>query len=209
MKISKIERAKKQTPTYHIYSDDTLLLSVTEETLIHFHLSKGMELNDETLDEIYQYDQVQQCMLQAVRYLSRRGHFEQELRQKLRNKGYDAPIIDRTLQNLRQKRYLDDLNLMKQFVHDGIHLRKYGPLLLKQKLIAKGIAASEAENFLHRAYPEELQREVAHGLAKKKWRSLNPDHPPEKRKQKLVAFLQQRGFSWNIIRPLLDQLPGE
>ncbi len=206
MKITKLERAKKQQPVYHIYSNDTLLLSVTEETLIRFQLNKGMELSEEILDEIHRYDQIQRCTLQAIRYLSRRGHFEQELEQKLHQKGYDSQIIQRTLENLRHKKYLDDTNLMKQFVHDGIHLRKYGPLLLKQKLIAKGIHAADAEAFLARVYKENLQTEIAQKLAGKKWRSYGKNTPLAKRKQKVAAFLQQRGFTWNIIRPLLAAL---
>ncbi len=207
--ITKIERAKKRIPTYHIYYDDTLLLSVTEETLIHFRLSKGMRLSEEVLDEIYRFDQIQRCSLQAIRYLSRRGHFEQELRQKLRKKGYETEIIDNTLQDLRQKHYLNDLSLMKQFVHDGIHLRRYGPLLLKQKLLNKGLPADTIETYLQDAYPEKLQQEVATNLAQKKLSVLPEKISAQQRRQKLSAFLQQRGFTWNVIRPIVETLAAE
>lgn len=209
MVITKIERTKKRTPAYHVYSDDTLLFTISEETLIHFRLSKGMELSERDLQKIYEYDQVQWCSLQAVRYLSRRGHFELELKQKLFHKGFAAEIIDQTIQQLRRKQLLDDEHLMAQFVHDGIHLRKYGPLLLTKKLLAKGVPADQIHAYLQKAYPQEKQMQIAAELLRKKQETLPQKLSPQQRRQKLSAFLQQRGFGWDIIRPLLDESPTD
>ena len=209
MQITKIERAKKRTPAYHIYSDDTLLFTISEETLIHFRLSKGVELSERDLQTIYEYDQVQWCFLQAVRYLSRRGHFELELKQKLHHKGYAPEIIDQTIQQLRQKKLLDDEHLMVQFVHDGIHLRKYGPLLLAKKLMAKGVPSDQIRTYLQEAYPQDKQMQIAAELFRKKQATLPDKLSPQQRRQKLSAFLQQRGFGWDVIRPILNNLSAE
>ena len=209
MQITKIERAKKRTPAYHIYSDDTLLFTISEETLVHFRLSKGMQLSEQDLQKIYEYDQVQWCFLQAVRYLSRRGHFELELKQKLHHKGYAPEIIDQTIQQLRQKKLLDDEHLMVQFVHDGIHLRKYGPLLLAKKLMVKGVPSDQIRTYLQEAYPQDKQMQIAAELFRKKQATLPDKLSSQQRRQKLSAFLQQRGFGWDVIRPLLDELPND
>ncbi len=209
MQITKIERASRNKPLYHVYSGETLIFTVTEETLLHFLLAKGKELSDARLNEIYHFDQVQRCVQQALRYLSRRGHFALELKRKLQAKGYETEIIEEAISYLRQKKYLDDAQLTAQFVHDGIQLKKYGPLLLKKKLLEKGAAREFVESYLQQAYPPEKQEAQARALLRKKLRSL-PEHlPVTKRRQKIAAFLQQRGFGWEIIRPLLDELLTE
>ncbi len=209
MKISKIERATKRTPAYHIYSDETLLLTITEETLIQFHLNKGMEISEDEWETIDRFDQVQWCLLQAVRYLSRRGHFELELKQKLRTKGFAKDIITLALKQLKQKHYLDDAKIMEQFVHDGVHIRNYGPQLLTKKLLAKGIPFEAIKAYLAIAYPESTQSKIAHYLFHKKLRALSKHLSPAQRRKKMAAFLRQRGFDWHIIQPLVDSLPAE
>lgn len=207
--ITKIERASNAKPLYHLYADDVLLLTITEETLLHFLLSKGKELSEQKLEEIHRFDQIQQCVQQALRYLSRRGHFVLELKRKLRNKGFRDDIIEQALKYLQGKNYLNDDQLTAQFVHDGIHLKKYGPLLLKKKLFEKGVAADIIERHVQQAYPLQKQEELARQLLEKKLRSLPPDLPPVRRNQKIAAFLQQRGFSWNVIQSVLNELPAE
>ncbi len=208
MQITKIERASKKKPLYHLYNEDLLLMTVSEETLLHFHLQKGMEVNDVLLQDIHAFDQLQRCLEQAYRFLSRRGHFRKELQRKLKQKGYEAEITDQALQFLQSKGYLDDLQLMVQFVQDAIHLKRYGPNLIKSKLLERGLSATAIDQTLEEHYPRDLQQQVCRELANKKWTSLK-NSGKENLKQKLAAFLQQRGFTWEIIQPVVEQLSAE
>jgi len=205
MQITKIERASKNKPLYHLYAEDLLLMTVKEETLLHFRLQKGMDVSDAFLQEIHTFDQLQRCLEQAYRFLSRRGHFQKELQRKLKVKGYDPEIINKALQHLEDKGYLNDVQLMVQFVQDAIHLKRYGPNLIKSKLFERGLPDSAIDQALEENYPPELQRQVCQELASKKWASLKKSAKPNIR-QKLVAFLQQRGFTWETIQPIVEDL---
>lgn len=68
MQITKIERASKNKPLYHLYAEDLLLMTVKEETLLHFRLQKGMDVSDAFLQEIHTFDQLQRCLEQAYRF---------------------------------------------------------------------------------------------------------------------------------------------
>ncbi len=207
--ITKIEKASRNKPLYHVYSGDALLFTITEETLLHFWLAKGKEFSDAQLREIFEFDRVQRCVQQALRYLSRRGHFALELKRKLQAKGYETQIIEQAISYLRQKGYLNDVQLTTQFIHDGIQLKKYGPLLLKKKLLEKGAPRDSIEMLLQEMYSPEKQKALARELFQKKFRTLSRQLPPAKQRQKIAAFLQQRGFTWDVIQPLLDELPAE
>ena len=204
MKITRIERASKNKAHYHLYSDDLLLMTITEETLLQFQLQKGTELSDDLLDKISEFDQIQRCLEQAYRYLSRRNHFQKELIRKLHTKGYKAEVIEKAMQHLQGKGYLNDAGLMVQFIHDAIHLKHYGPHLIKRKLIERGLESSEIEQTLAAHYAEELQHKICAQLAVKKLKTLKKTEQAKKQ-QKLISFLQQRGFTWEIIRQVVEE----
>ena len=208
MKISKIERVSKNKALYHLYIHEDLLMTVTENTLLHFNLQKGLELSDSLQQKIYDFDQTQRCLEQAYRYLSRRNHFRKELQRKLRTKGYDYSRIEKTLETLKQKGYLDDNALMIQYINDAIRLKQYGPNLIKQKLLERGLDGVAIDMALQEQYPSALQQETCQILAEKKLKTLQK-FETQKTKQKLAAFLQQRGFTWHAIQPILENLFSE
>jgi len=207
--ITKIERLPKSPVLYNLYSEESLLFAVTEDTLTHFNLQKGIELTDEELETIFDYDRVRRCVHQAFRYLSRRNHFEAELKRKLFSKGFKAEIISKALEYLKEKKYLDDQKLTAQFVREAIKLKHYGPMLLKKKLFERGVNSEEIEIRLNEFYPFEKQEEIAGELVRKKLKSLPENLGVKKRNQKIAAFLQQKGFGWDVINALLRELPAE
>ncbi|WP_456442989.1 regulatory protein RecX [Caldithrix abyssi] len=205
MQITRIERASKSKPRYHLYADDALLMTVTEETLLHFRLHKGLTLSYALQEEIFAHDQLQRCLEQAYRYLSRRSHFRKELARKLTAKGYPPHVIEQALDYLDKKGYLNDHDLMFQFIHDAIRLKQYGPHLIKRKLFERGLSGDQIDAALDSAYPPDLQAATCHSLALKKLKSLQ-NLEPSRVRQKLFAFLQQRGFNNENIQPVIENL---
>ena len=201
MRITRMERQKKRAPLYHLYSGDVFLFEITEDTLVHFNISVGRDYSDQQLQEIQDYDRFTRCTHQAFRFLSRRAHLERELRQKLRRKQYGEPEISRTMEFLRLKGYLDDRAVISKFIHDEINLKRTGPLRIKAKLLQKGAARETVEEILEREYPEQVILNNAQTLAERKMQGTAPIST-----QKLAAFLQNKGFPWEIIERTLAGL---
>ena len=199
MRITKIEVQKKNSKRYSLYSDDVFLFGVSEDTLVHFHIRKGLDYSDDDLKEILQHEEVMQCLAQAYRYLSRRQHLTAELIRKLRLKDFENSVIEKVVSQLKQDKYLNDQNFIKDFIKDEIKFRKSGPLIIQKKLMGKGAARQDIENLLNNSYTEEAQIANAKYLHSKKSRSA--DKPDVK---KLNTHLQQKGFTWEIIRKVLD-----
>ena len=198
MRISKIEIQKKNKKRYNLYSDDIFLFGVSEDTLIHFQINKGSEYSETTLFEIQAYEEQVQCLFQAYRYLSRRPHLTAEIIRKLRLKGYENSLIQLVIQTLQEKKYLNDPDFIQLFVSDQIRLKHSGPLLIKKKLLEKGAKSEAVDTVLSEDYPDHKQFNNAQKLLNKKLQNN-----PKIEKEKLVRFLQQKGFPWDIIR-LID-----
>jgi len=202
MKITKIEIQKKNKSRYSLYSGENFLFGVTEDTLLHFSIFKGKEFSEEEIREIFNYEQVSRCLSQAYRYLARRPHLQKELERKLRVKKYSRPIIERTLEHLREKKYLNDEDFIRRFIKEEIRLKKSGPLRIAQKLFQKGAAPEAVKHVLQKTYPEEIQRQTAAVLVQKKWPVLKSAYP-QKAALKLFSFLKQKGFYMETIKTVL------
>ncbi len=198
MRISKIERQKRKAALYDLYSEDVFLFEITEDTLVHFALSANGEYSDRKLKDIQEYDRFMRCVHQALRYLARRPHLQAELRLKLRQKQYEAAVIERTIHYLLGKKYLSDEDFIKRFIADEKQLKKSGPLRIRAKLFEKGAKRELIDELLERYYPEEEIARNARALAGQKRQRL-AHLPADEIKKKLTAVLKNKGYNWDVI----------
>jgi len=203
--ITRIEFENPRKKTYSLYQDDTFLIEISEDTLVHFSILKGTIFLKDEFQKIISFDQVNQCVQQAYSYLQRRPHLKKELFRKLLNKQFSVPIIEQAIDRLKEKNYINDTEYITLYIKDVIRQRKSGPMLIKKKLAEKGAQIPEIELGLQDLFSEELQIEIAYEmLAKKNLKIKDPN--PLKRKQKLIQFGTGRGFSWVILETALNNL---
>ena len=79
-----------------------------------------------------------------------------------------------------------------------------GKARLISELIQKGIEPEAAERAALEAYAEYDEHELARVVASKRV-SLYRKETESKQKQKLAAYLRQRGFDWEIITAVVDE----
>jgi regulatory protein len=85
--------------------------------------------------------------------------------------------------------------------------RGYGPRRLQAELRRRGVPPDVVEATLDAALAETDPLEIARPLARRRWKLLCQNEPDRrKRRQKLIAFLQRRGFSSEIAYTLLREL---
>jgi regulatory protein len=198
IKITKIELQKKNKKRYSLFADDDFIIGVSEQTLLAFDLYQGKELSGPTIEEIKLNENIVSVREQAWRFLSRREHSQIELRDKLVQKAFDKDIVDQVLSNLIKKDYLNDQRYARLVINDEINLKRSGPLLIKNKLLKKGIHINLVNDLLEELYHEDLQFNNCSELAEKKLRLLN-NLDPLPQKKRLISFLTQKGYSWDII----------
>lgn len=138
----------------------------------------------------------------AYRILGIRSHSVAELTEKLLKKQDDTEIVEQVIQELRERRYLDDASFASEFIESTLRRRPIGRFLLLQKLKQKGIAEDVLQDALDERYPAEREQELAAELVSKKAGILaaRGKNTPEA----LGRFLDSRGFPtqliWEIIR---------
>jgi regulatory protein len=206
--ITRIEPQKKNKNRFSLFAGDAFLTGISGETMLHYNLHSGDTIPAEILAEIKNLETLINLREQAYRFLARRAHSVQELREKLLNKGYDLKAIAGIVEELKHKNYLNDQDFARILLKDEIQLHKYGPLLLKQKLLAKGIAAAYIDKLLQDFYPDEKQIRNCRYLAQKKLKTL-AKKTPLRQKQQLATYLKTKGYLWSTIQPIINRLIQE
>jgi len=126
----------------------------------------------------------------AMDLLARREHSEQELRQKLKTREYDADAIDEVLQALQEDRLQSDERFTESYVNHRFNAG-VGPLKIRYELRQKGVSDGLVDVFL-----EPLSDQWDELMTRQRIRKFGapiPDDYAERMKQ--ARFLQNRGFS--------------
>lgn len=147
--------------------------------------------------------------LTIERYLDRllkiRLRSQFELEQKLKRKKYLPEEIESAIKKLKKVNLIDDKRFAYAFVHDREILNPRGKRLLALELRQKGIASEIIEEVL--SFDDQYELELACQALNRKKRSYQ-DLDGFKRKQKLLAFLSRRGFSYGISKEAIERLEG-
>ena len=130
----------------------------------------------------------------ALNYLARRDHSALELTNKLENKGYSNALIKVVIQQLKDKRLLNDANFAEQYCRMRRN-RGFGPLRIIAELQARGIAAETIAEVVEIADNEWFI--VAHHLWQKRFKNPVKNLGPNDftRRAKQMRFLHYRGFT--------------
>lgn len=131
----------------------------------------------------------------AMDMLARREHSQQELREKLRRKfSSERDLIDGELARLRRDGLQSDARLAEALVHSRTG-RGQGPVRIKSELRSRGVSDSEIAKALELAHIS--WSELVLQVAEKKYGKASPQDAKERAKRS--RFLQQRGFSFELI----------
>lgn len=79
------------------------------------------------------------CHDYAVEYISRYPKTEKELRIKLYQKWYDSEDVDRTIEVLKKKKFVDDHLFAEMYVRSDVVKKGKPSLALRKKLEMKGV----------------------------------------------------------------------
>jgi len=141
----------------------------------------------------------------AFRLLAVRARSAGELRQRLRQKGFGADLIEATIADFQAKGYQSDAEFARLFANEKWSNAGWGPARVRRELAAKGIAPGLIEQVVGETYGDVDLAAAILPLARKRWRSTE-GLPLDKRRQRLAGFLQRRGYDWGTIRQVMEQV---
>ena len=199
MRIDRIEKSKHKQERVLVFLEDETLLRVTGAELLRFGLYKGMDVPPELVVELQAAGERSERKQAAARMAAGRMLSKQEVQRRLTKKGAPEDEAADTAD------WLEGLGAVNDEAYAGVIARHYGamgygPTRVKQELHRRGIPKELWDGALAQLSPAQ---DTIRALARAKLRGKSLDTDTSR---KLAAYLQRRGFSWNDIRPVLNEL---
>lgn len=204
--ITKVEVQKRNKDRYSIYIDGEYSFGIYENVLINYGLCKGMKIEKDFLEDVLKKEEQECANSYALKLLNFKMRTTQEIRKRMREKEYTDDIIDETIDYLNYLNYLDDEDYARKFIRDKSNLKNMGKERIKRELYMKGIDNEIISNSIEDIIDDDDEYEKAKEIAIKKLETTYKNDDKNARYRKLGGLLQRRGYSMNIVMPLLKEL---
>ncbi|MBK9333351.1 MAG: RecX family transcriptional regulator [Ignavibacteria bacterium] len=204
MKISGIEKQKKEKQRCNIFIDGIFSTGLYEDTVVKFGLRSGDEISEKEFEKIREYDEFNYAKTSAYKFLSYRQRSKKEMVTKLKQKKLSEIAINKVIKLLEEQKYLNDENFADNFVKEKIRNKKVGKRTLIGKLLEKGISKEISESIISDNYPAEEEFAVAEKVLAKFVRSGKFKNDYDK-KSKCFRHLISKGFDTDTANILLSR----
>ncbi|RMF62063.1 MAG: regulatory protein RecX [Calditrichaeota bacterium] len=204
-KIIHMELKRGRPERFIVHWDNGDITPFSPDTVLRYQFSIDREFDEEELKPIFFEDEVRRAKDQILRYLAVRPHSRSELFSKTIRKGYPPEAIDQALNDLEQVKLIDDRQFAEQFIRTEMLLRPSSKRLLREKLLSRGVKRELVEELLETLCPPQSQEEALLYLIQKFWKA-NQRYQTKKRLEKLIRYLQGKGFDWDLIQWGIQEL---
>lgn len=178
------------------------LVSLSEETIMNYHLKEKQQLSREQLNAIIHHEQINKALQIAVNFLAYRARSVDEVKKQLLKKQKSPDIIEAVIERLCKLNYLNDQEFAQNFINNQITVNNSGPILIENKLreqkINKEIYHNHLENY---SYDKQLYHATILAekfLAKQVTSQI-------KAKQKTIDYLLRKGHTIDVARAVCEQ----
>ncbi len=203
--ISGIKAQKKSTDRCSIFIGGEFAFGIHSDLVVSEGLFRGKRLNGDDIDRLLSEDAYLRARQKAYHLLSYRPRSEFEIRNRLRQKGFDTYCADRVIARLSELDMIDDRQFARSFVEGRIRAKGFGPSRIRQDLRKMGISPEIIEQTIEEAFASVPLDDLAVRTAEKIRPRLQNESDPAKRRKKLADYLIRRGFSFEEIRIVEDR----
>jgi len=197
MRITDIKQQVKRQDRYSIFVDNKYSFALSEDGLLTQGLKIGVELSEEKLGIIKDNAVIDKGIYRVLDLISRRPRSKWEVEDYLKRKDYKPEEINKIVESIDERGYINDLDFAKRWVESRRLLKPISKRKLTMELRQKRVG----EDFIKQVLEDDQtdEQEVIKKLIDKKRRQTRYQD-----NQKLIAYLARQGFSYSDIKDVLS-----
>lgn len=201
-KITALEVQKKNPNRVNVHLDGEFAFGLARIVAVWLRL--GQELSEEKIEQLVAEDARERAYQQSMLFLSYRARSEAEIRKNLRKHEIPDPVIDQTIERLRQDGLANDDQFAQAWVENRTTFRPRSRRMMAVELKQKGLADEAIQSAIQNVDDEASAYEAAQKRAARfkglEWNDF---------RRKLSEFLARRGFSYGVIAPVVSRIWNE
>jgi regulatory protein len=207
-KITALRAQTKDPQRVNVFVDGEFAIGVSLTTITKTGLHIGKQLSAEEFAKLEQTESGDKAYLAALRFLEARPRSIAEVRARLGRKDYAPEAIDAAITRLAELDLLDDTAFARYWVENRQAYRPRGVGALRDELRRKGIDADVTAEVLDDAVTGD-EAASAWELARGALRKYAGSQDRNAFTRRMGSYLQRRGYTFEVIRPIVDQLWAE
>src|SRR5690554_1602431 len=114
--ITKIEVQKRNNKRVSIYINNEFAFGLSMEISQKFNLEEGSSLKSDFIEEVLKEEEQNKANNYAINLLSYRARSKKEIEDRLKGKGYEDIIIEKTIEFLKAYKLLNDKSFAKDYI---------------------------------------------------------------------------------------------
>lgn len=208
IRFKKIKLFKKANICYCDIIQDNL----EKEIILHFDiilkykLKNGLDVDLELYEKIIYENDLMKAKNLSYTFATYKMRTEKEVKSRLFQKGYNEDIINKCIEFLYEFKLLDDEKYANLFANEKAISKSWGKIRIKNELMRKGVNEEYITKALNSSFPEEESFEKGLKIAEKKYNTLIKRYDENKSNRLLFAFLQRRGFEFEVIKNIMNKI---
>ena len=195
----RVERGRRKR--VKIALDGKSAFSVEAEVAAKEGLQIGQLLSEDQIEALARSDHYHRCLNAAVHYLSYRPRSESELKERLRQRGFDDDTQEAVRTRLKELGLVDDMAFAQFWKDNRESFSPRSRRLTRLELRQKGIANDIIDQVVDAIDDDDS----AYRAALSKARSL-PRSDYQRFRRRLGEYLKRRGFSYGVINNTVERL---
>lgn len=196
----------KNRKLYHLTLSNENVITVHEDIMVRYQLTKGTGLETALIDDIINENQSYLAYIRAIRYLALKSRTSYQVATYLKQLEFDAEHIDHAIYKLTKDGYLDDERYAVDFMKFSSKAKTKGINWIKQHLNQIGLSREHISKVLEQ-YDDEQDLQLAIELVIKKWPQLKGEE--HIKKQKCAQFLLRKGITGDIVRKAMKSVENK
>lgn len=196
--ITDLKLGVKNQDRVNVYVNDKFAFSLDVAQVVDFKIKKGLAISEDKFLELKRASEFGKLYQRTLEWALLRPHSESEardyLRKKIFEKKLDKSYIDRIIEKLKTKKYLDDYRFAEWYVEYLTGKKNFSIKRIRMELRKKGVANDIVDELLEGTENYEAEK-LSEIIAKK--RSKYPDE------KKLIAYLCRQGFDFQLVNELV------
>jgi regulatory protein len=213
MKITTVERQKKNTSRFNVFLDGQFAFGADEDTVVNNRLIIGREISQEDLQKILLDTEVGKLMERMYRLFGMRQRSEREVRDYLRRLSFQRKVKDKEeltevvvealIDNLKRKEMINDEAFARTWVESRRRTKQKGDRIIRAELMQKGVDRETIEEIFNQSEESADPNALATKALEKKmksWRGLEKQDFTKKG----LEFLMRRGFDYDVSKAVVS-----
>ena len=201
--ITSIAPQARDDTRMNIGIDGAFAFGLHADVVLEHRLHEGQHLNAVLIAQLLHEDEIRKATMAALNLIAFRPRASGELTRKLREKGYGVAAAQAAVTRMQELGYLNDADFADRWIENRQEHRPRSRKLLQQELREKGIDAETIATVMADTEIDEVADALA--LAQKKAASMMVLDIAT-RQRRLSGFLARRGYGFDVIRQVLEQI---